>query len=551
MIPFPEYPRPQLERKNDYLILNGEWKGKVLDKNENIIKEGKIIVPYSPEATLSEFNHILQPSEKFVYSKEISLPFSFDRERERLFLHFGAVDYLATIYIDDIKVTAHKGGYLPFSIEVYKSKFTLKVEVEDPSDSEEQERGKQSLTPGGIWYTSQSGIWKTVWIEKTPVNYIESVRITPHLKSVDILVKTNKSDDVTLKYEGGEYIFKTNENFTLFVDNPHLWSPEDPYLYYFTLKYKDDEVFSYFALRTFTIEEDNKGIKRFFLNEKPYFLHGVLDQGYYSGGLYTPHCEEEVINDIALMKRLGFNTLRKHIKIEDARWYYHCDKEGMLVIQDIPSGGGKYKAWVISIPLILGSFLKDNHYTLYSRKDKNMRLEFENNTKETIALLYNTPSICMWVPFNEGWGQFDSSRLSNEILSLDNTRFIDPNSGWHDQKYGNVVSKHVYFKKYKFKKDKLGRVVFLSECGGFGYSNDKKSFSYKNCRSKEELTETIVSFYKEEVIPNIKKGLSGCIYTQLSDVENEKNGFITYNRSEVKVKEEKIREVSKEIVSIL
>lgn len=549
MIPLSEYPRPQLERKNDYFILNGEWDCEVLDKNNNVIKDGKIVVPYSPESKLSTFNHTLLPDEKLHYKKDIKLPFSFDSERERLILHFDGVDYKCDIYINGEKILTHRGGYLPFECEVNKKEFTIELIVEDPTETGEQERGKQSLKPSGIWYPAQSGIWKTVWIEKVPNDYINSIKITPDLSGIEIRVNTLSSDYVILSCGERKYTFLSNKNFRINIENPHLWSPEDPYLYYFTLEYKNDKVSSYFALRAFTIGKDEKEIKRFFLNGKPYFFHGVLDQGYYKDGLYTPPSDDEMVRDILLMKELGFNTLRKHIKIESLRWYYHCDRIGMIVLQDIPSGGGKYKAPIISFPLVLGSFLKDNHYSLFSRKDEAIRDEFEKNLLSTIDLLYNSPSISMWVPFNEGWGQFDSIRISREIKSSDPTRLVDSTSGWYDQGCGEINSKHVYFKKYKFRKDKKNRVVFLSECGGFGLS-EEKSFSYKKLKSKEELTSKIVSFYKNEIIGAKKRGLSGCIYTQLSDVESEKNGFITYDRKEIKVDIDAIKQISKELLGL-
>ena len=553
MIPFPEYPRPQLERKENWVVLNGLWDLKVLSKENRVIKEGKILVPFSPESERSGFDHITGPDETLIYSTHISLPFPFDKEKERIFLHFGAVDYEAKVYIDGREVAEHRGGYLPFSMEIDKPIFDLEVRVTDPSDTKEQERGKQKIKRGGIWYTPQSGIWQSVWAEKTPKDYIKGIKITPDLSGFSVIVDKEGKGDCTLTLSDKTYTLKEGKETRIDINSPLLWSPEDPHLYYFSITFSSDTVYSYVGLRTFGVGEDEKGTKRLFLNGKPYFHHGLLDQGYWDGGLYTPLTDESMVEDIKLIKSMGFNTLRKHIKVEPLRWYWHCDRLGVLVWQDMVSGGGKYLLGVISTPLILGSHLKDNHYLLLRRKDKEMRDEFEKNLFQMIAHLYNVTSIAMWVPFNEAWGQFDSVRIGRKVEETDKTRTVDYASGWLDQGEGNFKSIHVYFRPYKYKPDKKKRCVILTEFGGYGreikghrYGDD--TFQYKGFNSEKELTDAVIKMYRRDIIPAKKLGLAAAIYTQLSDVEDELNGLITYDRKVIKMDKERILEMSRELL---
>lgn len=553
MIPFPEYPRPQLERKENWVVLNGLWDLKVLSKENRVIKEGKILVPFSPESERSGFDHITGPDETLIYSTHISLPFPFDKEKERIFLHFGAVDYEAKVYIDGREVAEHRGGYLPFSMEIDKPIFDLEVRVTDPSDTKEQERGKQKIKRGGIWYTPQSGIWQSVWAEKTPKDYIKGIKITPDLSGFSVIVDKEGKGDCTLTLSDKTYTLKEGKETRIDINSPLLWSPEDPHLYYFSITFSSDTVYSYVGLRTFGVGEDEKGIKRLLLNGKPYFHHGLLDQGYWDGGLYTPLTDESMVEDIKLIKSMGFNTLRKHIKVEPLRWYWHCDRLGVLVWQDMVSGGGKYLFGVISAPLILGSHLKDNHYLLLRRKDKEMRDEFEKNLFQMIAHLYNVTSIAMWVPFNEAWGQFDSVRIGRKVEETDKTRTVDYASGWLDQGEGNFKSLHVYFRPYKYRPDKKKRCVILTEFGGYGreikghrYGDD--TFQYKGFNSEKELTDAVIKMYRRDIIPAKKLGLAAAIYTQLSDVEDELNGLITYDRKVIKMDKERILEMSRELL---
>ena len=550
-IPLSEYPRPQMVR-DSYLCLNGKWNLRFLSDGDKA-EDKPILVPYSPESVFSGVERTLQAHETMLYSRHVDFP-DVDFSKERLLLHFGAVDYRAIVFIDKEQVTEHIGGYLPFSVEVNRSSFDLDVSVQDPGDSREISRGKQSSDPGGIWYPKTSGIWQPVWMEKVPRSYIQELRILPDLNGFHLTVKMNDDAvaEARVSIDGREVEIKTNETQYIAIDNPHLWSPEDPYLYNFDINAGDDEVSSYVGLRTFGIGKDEKGNNVLLLNSKPYFHHGLLDQGYFKDGYYTPSDDSDFINDISMMKKLGFNTLRKHIKVEPLRWYYHCDRLGMLVWQDMVSGGGKYRSRVVEAPLFLGSFLKDDNYRQFAREDAHEREVWETEAYGTVGHLYNCTCIAMWVPFNEGWGQFDSKRIADNIRKLDDSRTIDHASGWHDQKIGDFKSYHVYYKPYRFRKDRLGRPVILSEFGGYGMeigATKRGEFSYKKYITAEELTKAIVKLYETQIIPAKRKGLAASIYTQVSDVEQEVNGLLSYDRKTVKVVEKDIAAMSERLLS--
>ena len=441
-IPLSEYPRPQMVR-DSYLCLNGTWNLRFLSDGEKA-EDKPILVPYSPESVFSGVERTLLAHETMLYSRHVDFP-DVDFSRERLLLHFGAVDYRAIVFIDKEQVTEHIGGYLPFSVEVNKSSFDLDVSVQDPGDSREISRGKQSSNPGGIWYPQTSGIWQTVWMEKVPRSYIQDIRILPDLNGFSLTVRMNDDTVGTavVTIDGRQVEIKTNEKQYIKIDKAHLWSPDDPYLYNFDITAGEDKVSSYVGLRTFGIGLNEKGQNVLLLNNKPFFHHGLLDQGYYKGGYYTPSDDKDFIYDISMMKKLGFNTLRKHIKVEPLRWYYHCDRLGMMVWQDMVSGGGKYKSRVVEAPLFIGSFLKDDNYKQFVREDEHEREVWEEEAYTTVRHLFNCTSIAMWVPFNEGWGQFDSKRISDNIRKIDDSRTIDHASGWHDQKIGDFKSYHL------------------------------------------------------------------------------------------------------------
>ncbi len=549
-IPLSEYPRPQMVR-DSYLCLNGRWDLTFISDGDSA-EPMTILVPYSPESDFSGVNRTLQAHETMLYSRHVEFP-DVDFSKERLLLHFGAVDYRAIVFIDKEPVMEHVGGYLPFTVEVDRASFDLDVSVQDPGDSREISRGKQSSTPGGIWYPKTSGIWQTVWMEKVPRVYIRDLEIRPDLGGFSL--KVNMSDgsnsEASVSLDGREIGIVTGRESYLAIDSPRLWTPEDPHLYNFKVSTGDDCVRSYAGLRTFGVGPDKDGARRLLLNGRPYFHHGLLDQGYFKGGFYTPRSDQDFIDDISRMKAMGFNTLRKHIKVEPLRWYHHCDRLGMLVWQDMVSGGGRYNFMVISGPLLRGSFMKDSDYRRFAREDEQERRVWEDEARSTVRTLFNCTSIAMWVPFNEGWGQFDSERICKDIEALDPSRTIDHASGWHDQGIGEIRSLHVYFRPYRFRADRLGRAVVLSEFGGYGMDMGKdgrKTFTYRRYISRDKLTKAIVRLYDRQILPARRRGLAASIYTQVSDVEQEVNGLLTYDRASVKVNADEILKMSERLL---
>ena len=553
-IPLSEYPRPQFKR-DSYICLNGYWDYRIQRKG-SLPKEwdGKILVPYSPETPLSGVNKKLSQDDYLFYRLKFTLPKEFIKDK--VILHFGAVDQSSVVLVNGNMTGVHIGGYTPFEYDIKQylidGENELIVRVSDVSDYGYHSIGKQREKRGGIWYTAQSGIWMPVWLESVQNGYIENIKITPNIddKNIKILVKSSiKSAKVHLFDKDVE--IETNKETIIPIDDMHLWSPEDPYLYEFSISNEIDKVDSYFAMRKFSIMEDEKGIKRLALNNKPYFMKGVLDQGYYRNGFLTHECDDDYIKDIQLVKSLGFNTIRKHIKVESLRWYYHCDRLGIIVWQDFINGGSHYKLSTISFPLIFGIHHKDNNYKKFSRIDKNGRQEAREEFKEIINLLYNCPSIGLWTIFNEGWGQFDSTEIYEELRKLDPSRLFDHASGWHDQGVSDVKSLHVYFKKVNMPNAKAinNRAVILSECGGYTlpikeHMFSKKEFGYKKIKDEKDFIKTYDKFMERDILRNIPKGLSAFIYTQLSDVEDELNGFITYDRQVVKINPDSIKRIN-------
>jgi hypothetical protein len=554
----PEYPRPQFQRQS-YYSLNGAWEYAFTPLGTQTPPqrfEGTILVPFSPESELSGVKRTLQPSECLWYRRYVETPAGFDANQEDLILHFGAVDQFAEVRVNGISVVNHAGGYLPFSAVITEffpqgGAAEVVVRVRDETDASCWSRGKQSSKPGGIWYTPQSGIWQTVWMERVPKRRIESLRITPLFdeKAVELVLLTNCGGAGSIHFGMTETAFTDGVPVRIPLTEFTSWSPEHPKLYDFSVSMEKDRVESYFAMRKFSVEKDAKGIPRLFLNNEPYFHSGVLDQGYWPDGLYTAPSDEAMICDISLMKSMGFNMLRKHIKIEPLRWYYHCDRLGMLVWQDMVNGGGLYGTFAIAAPLVLGNSHPDSDYAYFAREEVRGREAYTRELKETVRHLYNVPSIAMWVPFNEGWGQFDANRAVEEISALDNTRTIDHASGWHDQKGGDVKSLHVYYKPYRFASDPFGRAVVLSEFGGYSHhipehSFCQKEFGYKRCKTPEALMKDYERLYEREVLSAKEKGLAAAVYTQLTDVEQETNGFVTYDREVVKFDIARVRAVN-------
>ena len=550
-----EYPRPQMER-DSYLNLNGIWQYAITEVDQIPDRfDGDILVPFSPECELSGVMRSLLPTQTLWYKRNLSLPSDFILGR--VILHFGAVDQLATVYVNGTKVCSHVGGYTPFSADITScllGENTIVVKVRDYSDTSYYSCGKQSSKRGGIWYTAQSGIWQTVWMESVPEDYINSLRITPLFdeSAVELTVVSQSLHTCRAKVDETEVSFLSNEPVKIPMPEFIPWTPECPHLYYLTVSMGADSVKSYFGMRKFSVDTDANGVKRLLLNNKPYFHDGLLDQGYYSDGMYTAPSDEAMIFDIQTAKDMGFNMLRKHIKIEPLRWYYHCDRIGMLVWQDMMNGGGSYRNMTIITPLIVDIHFKDNHYKWFAREDEEGRRQYYIELDEMIQHLYNVVSIAMWVPFNEGWGQFDAGKAVQHIIKLDKTRTIDHASGWHDQRIGDIKSWHVYFRKYHFKPDKLKRAVVLSEFGGYnyrvsGHTFGEKDFGYKRFETAEALLKAYQDLYENEILTAKRKGLCAAVYTELTDVEDELNGLITYDRKVIKLPVEKIKEINEMI----
>lgn len=562
--PLPEYPRPQL-RRNSYLNLNGIWEYAITKTAEKpAAMQGEIVVPFSPETPLSGVGHILQPDEYLWYRRSVTLPEGFFRGG-RLLLHFGAVDQCCTVWINGQEAGSHTGGYLPFALDVTEliegDAFTLELRVTDPTDTGSLSRGKQRLKNTGIWYTPQSGIWQTVWMECVPENYLRSLRITPKPEENAVHIRLEADDPamaaVTICRDGGIIAEgQTDENgestLTIPAEELRLWSPENPFLYDTAITLAGgDTVESYFGMRAFGIGKDEKGLPRLLLNGKPYFQNGLLDQGYWSDGYYTAPSDEALIHDIAEMKRLGFNMLRKHIKVEPLRWYYHCDRLGMLVWQDMMNGGESYSPLSIYVLSNLGLRVKDDRYRYFSRSDEAGRTHYYEELGQMIDLLYNTVSLALWVPFNEGWGQFDALKAAEFIRKRDDTRPIDHASGWYDQGGGDIKSIHWYFRPYHHKQPpKEQRPICLTEYGGYNCAvpghcwGEGAEFGYKKIADPAEFNRAFQKLMEEQIIPAKERGLAAAVYTQVSDVEGERNGLLTYDRKVCKANEAIFRAVN-------
>ena len=552
--PLSEYPRPQLYR-DSYLSLNGYWEYNFSYSPEIPERwEGLILVPYSPETKLSGVHRLLHPGEYLYYRLKFKLNDLIIKDK--VLLHFLAVDQIADVYLNDHHLGQHIGGFLPFEFEIkqyLQEENVLVVRVQDFTDTSYYSRGKQKLEHGGIWYTSQSGIYFPVFIESVSNDYIKNVRFTPDIDKEEIVIHIeSEAKEAAIHIFNMDRPIDTNKDVHIKVKDMHLWSPEDPYLYFVKISTDNDEVTSYFAMRKFSTIIDEQGFIRLALNNKPYFMKGVLDQGYYKDGLLTPASYDDYVKDVELVKSLGFNTIRKHIKIEIPRWYFECDKRGIIVWQDFVNGGESYKFSTIAFPLITGVHHNDHNYKKFSRENGDGRSLAIKEFKETINYLYNVPSIGLWTIFNEGWGQFDSKEIYEELTKLDNTRLYDHASGWHDQGVSDVKSLHVYFKPAKIKKQKTcSRSIILSEFGGFLLPiKDHMMQGKKTYKVFNDYTKWIKQYQKciqRDVINNIPKGLSACIYTQLSDVEEELNGFITFDREVTKVNVDDIKEINDKI----
>jgi len=575
IVPFNEYPRPQFVRSN-WINLNGLYEYNVLDKDIRFPEEfiGKILVPFCIESAASGVKRQLSPHEKLWYRRTIEAPVL--AENERLILHFGAVDYESEVYLNQHQVGKNTGGYLPFEFDitdhVSPGMNELIVGVTDPTDTGSQERGKQVLNPEGIWYTATSGIWQTVWMEivndlcitnlKIIPDYDKSIlRIKPVISSLEEVKLTMSITDHGKLVRRCALIEDRFNEIELLSFKP--WSPESPQLYDIKIEMSQngivkDTVKSYFAMRKFSIAPDESGYMRLFLNNRPYFQTGVLDQGYFPESLLTPPSDQAMIDDIETMKELGFNMLRKHIKIEPARWYYHCDRLGMLVWQDMPNGGQGYAGDLITLILPrLSIKISDDKYRLFKRENPRGRAEYLTGLTGMIDHLFNVPSICCWVTFNEGWGQFDAKKSADYVKQIDPSRFVDHASGWYDQGGKDFVSVHHYFVPGRKPKTDKKRPFVLSEFGGCGLElaghvdHEGKGVGIKMYRSGDEMTAAYANLLENKIVPLVAKGLSATVYTQLSDVENEVNGFLTYDRSVMKMDAERVKGINDQLKSLL
>ncbi len=539
-----EYPRPQMKRDN-YQMLNGLW-DYCFSKTTTFPDafEGKILVPFSPESQLSQVERQLQPDEYLWYQTSLDVSPSCNK---RCLLHFGAVDQIADVYINQLLMEHHVGGYLPFTIDItdaLKEKDNLlTVCVQDLSDTSYHSKGKQRLNRGGMYYTAQSGIWQSVWLEWVPRNYIQDVKIIPDYDHDQIKVSIIWSDiapsniQMIVSHQNPVSFIEPHNCYILPIENKQSWSPDHPYLYSLQIKTEHDEVECYFAMRIYTIEKDQNNIPRVCLNHQPIFMNGVLDQGYWPDGLYTAPADEALIYDIQTMKNLGFNMIRKHIKIEPSRWYYHCDRLGMIVWQDMVNGGDPYHTWFITwMPSVLSwtkKHISDKHSYLLSRKNQKGKDEWILECQKTIEHLSHFPCISTWVLFNEAWGQFQTKELTQYIRQLDETRFIDSASGWFDQHCGDFRSEHHYFDKPQIIPDK--RAFVISEYGGYAcpvasHMSVSKVYGYGAYENLEDFSKAYHELFKQTIAPLIKQGLCGAVYTQVSDIEEEVNGLLTYDR---------------------
>lgn len=564
----PEYPRPQLVR-DSYRNLNGRWEYAFTPAEIASAPtdwDGAIVVPFSPEASLSGVGRTLQPHESLWYRRSFTLPDDF--VRDRVLLHFGAVDQDCEVWVDGVAVGGHRGGYLPFTLDVTDVLGTVErpagaahelvVRVRDVTDTSWRSRGKQKLRRGGIWYTPQSGIWQTVWLESVPRRWVDQLVLVPHLESgeVEVCVVPGgagaETADVAVRAGSREVVraavpVGVPTRLSL-GPSVRAWAPEDPFLYDVDVCLGEDRVSSYVGMRSFGIGSDASGRTRLLLNGTPYLHAGLLDQGYWPDGLYTAPSDDALVHDIRTAKELGFTMLRKHIKVEPLRWYHHCDRLGMLVWQDLVNGGRSYRHAVVTAPVLLPVRLDDSHHALFGRQDAAGRDEFRSELDATVALLQSVPSVAAWVPFNEGWGQFDAVAATARIRELDPSRPVDHASGWHDQGGGDMVSRHVYLRPFRLSRKDVAdeRAAVLSEYGGYSHRVDghvwsDDEFGYRKYADRGAFERAFLRLQHTQVGRAVEDGLAAFVYTQLADVEDETNGLMTYDRRMLKVDADAVR----------
>ena len=559
----PEYPRPIMER-SDWKNLNGLWKYAITPKGTPApaAYQGDILVPFAVESSLSGVGKMINEKEELWYQRTFDVPSAW--RGKQILLHFGAVDWKAEVWVNDVKVGEHTGGFTPFYFDITsvlnKGNNDLVVKVWDPSDRGEQPRGKQIANPHGIWYTPVTGIWQTVWLEPVATQYITNLKTTPDIDNnsvkVEVAANTTSADKVEVKvFDGKNLVAKGAALNGVPVElampaNAKLWSPDSPFLYNMEVTlYKDgkaiDQVKSYTAMRKYSIRKGQNGITRLQLNNKDYFQFGPLDQGWWPDGLYTAPTDEALVYDLKKTKDFGYNMVRKHVKVEPARWYTHCDQLGLIVWQDMPNGGPSPQ-WPAR------NYFNGTEVIRSAASEANYRKEW----KEIIDCLYSYPSIAVWVPFNEAWGQFKTPEIVAWTKEYDPSRLVNPASGGNHYTCGDILDLHHYPGPNMFLYDPR-RATVLGEYGGIGlvvegntWVNDKKNWGYVKFNTSDEVTNEYIK-YGKHLLELIQKGFSAAVYTQTTDVEGEINGLMTYDRKVIKMNEAKVREINHQICNSL
>ena len=559
----PEYPRPIMER-SDWKNLNGLWKYAITPKGTPApaAYQGDILVPFAVESSLSGVGKMINEKEELWYQRTFDVPSAW--RGKQILLHFGAVDWKAEVWVNDVKVGEHTGGFTPFYFDITsvlnKGNNDLVVKVWDPSDRGEQPRGKQIANPHGIWYTPVTGIWQTVWLEPVATQYITNLKTTPNIDNnsvkVEVAANTTSADKVEVKvFDGKNLVAKGAALNGVPVElampaNAKLWSPDSPFLYNMEVTlYKDgkaiDQVKSYTAMRKYSIRKGQNGITRLQLNNKDYFQFGPLDQGWWPDGLYTAPTDEALVYDLKKTKDFGYNMVRKHVKVESARWYTHCDQLGLIVWQDMPNGGPSPQ-WQAR------NYFNGREVIRSAASEANYRKEW----KEIIDCLYSYPSIAVWVPFNEAWGQFKTPEIVAWTKEYDPSRLVNPASGGNHYTCGDILDLHHYPGPNMFLYDPR-RATVLGEYGGIGlvvegntWVNDKKNWGYVKFNTSDEVTNEYIK-YGKHLLELIQKGFSAAVYTQTTDVEGEINGLMTYDRKVIKMNEAKVREINQQICNSL